>query len=241
MKQQEKQTKKWYQRWWVWVIGIIFIIFMWMKIDKFIDDVTTKEIPNVMNINYTDAEKVLKESGFKVTSIETDASSILPDDIYNHSVKKGDVFKINNNTDPNYNYMETKDKKVIIYYSKDDYVYEEVPKEESTQIENTETATKEMQKNKPSSNDLEAWKQFLKDYEDWTDSYIELLKKYKDNPSDLSLISEYGKFAAETAEWADKAKEYEDALKQDDVSPEILAEYMNTLARITQKIAEVAH
>lgn len=241
MNEQEKQTKKWYQRWWVWVIGIIFIIFIWNKVNNFIEDVTTKEIPNVMSINYTDAEKVLKENGFKVTSIETDAGSILSNDTYNRSIKKGGVFKVNNDTNPNYSYMKTKNKKVTIYYAKDDYVYEEEPEEDNMQDEITETATKEIQKNKPSYDDLEAWRQFLKDYEDWTDSYIEFMKKYKDNPTNVTLLAEYGKFAAETAKWAERAEEYEDELENGDFPPEVIEEYFSTLARITQKIAEIAY
>ena len=44
----------------------------------------------------------------------------------------------------------------------------------------------------------------------------------------------------ETAQWAERAQEYEDEPKNDNVSPEVLTEYINTLARITQKIAEAA-
>ncbi len=91
-----------------------------------------------------------------------------------------------------------------------------------------------------SSANTEAWKQFLNDYENWTNSYIELVEKYKENPDDLSLISEYTKIMTETAQWAERAQEYEDELKNDNVSPEVLTEYINTLARITQKIAEAA-
>lgn len=106
---------------------------------------------------------------------------------------------------------------------------------------NTEVQTQQTPPASPSSENTEAWRQFLKDYEEWTDSYVEFMKKYKANPSDMNLISEYGKFVAETAEWADKAQTYEDDLKQDNVSSEIITEYMNTLARITQKIAGVAY
>ncbi len=239
MNEQEKQTKKLYQKWWVWVIGFIFIMLAWNRIDNYIDNISTKEIPNVMSINYTDAENVLKEQGFKTTSVETDASSVLSNDTYNRSVKKGEVFKVNNNTNPNY-YLTTKDKKVTIYYAKDDYVYEE-PTEGNNQTTPASITKDEPKKEEPTSTDTEAWRQFLKDYEAWVDRYIEIVKKYKDNPSDIGLISEYGKLAAETVEWADKAEKYQDELENGDFSAEVLKEYIDTLARITQKIAEVAY
>lgn len=237
MNEQEKKSKKLYQRWWVWVIGVILIVFAWNRISMTIDQATTKEIPNVMSINYTEAETVLKENGFKVTSVEVDAGSVLANEISNNrSVKKGEVFKINNSTSPHY-YEETKDKKVTIYYAKDDYVYEK-PAEEAVQ---TTAAPAQTESAGISASSTEAWKQFLKDYEAWTDKYIEFMKKYKANPTDVSLISEYGKFAAETVEWAEKAEKYENELNQGDVSPEIIQEYFDTLARITKKITEVAN
>lgn len=234
----EKQKKKLYQRWWVWVICVILVIFVWNKVDK----AATKEIPNVMSINYADAEKVLKENGFKVTSIETDAGSILSNDIYNRSVKKGEVFKVNNSTYPNYT-STTKDKTITVYYAKDDYTYEEP---EPTSKPNTPAPVqsaepKEPQKEKTSSTDAQAWRQFLKDYEAWVDKYVEFMKKYKNNPTDIGLISEYGKFVAETAEWAEKSEKYEEELKSEDVSPELISEYMETLARITKKMSEIAY
>lgn len=237
MDEQEKKSKKLYQRWWVWVIGVILIVFAWNRISMTIDKATNKEIPNVMSINYTEAETVLKENGFKVTAVEADASSVLANIASNNrSVKKGEVFKINNSISPTY-YEITKDKKVTIYYAKDDYVYEKPveetsqPATDSAQTENTDASTAS----------TEAWKQFLKDYEAWTDKYIEFMKKYKANPTDITLISEYGKFAAETVEWAEKAKKYENELNQGNVSPEIIQEYFDTLARITKKITEVAN
>ena len=107
-------------------------------------------------------------------------------------------------------------------------------KETPQPTENTVTQTS------TSSTNTEAWKQFLKDYENWANSYVELAKKCKENPDDLSLISDYSKIMTETVEWANKAQEYEDKLESDNVSSEVLTEYINTVARITQKITEIA-
>lgn len=228
--EQNKQKKKLYQKWWVWVIGLILIVFIWVQGSYRLDKALTKDIPNVMSINYTDAEKVLKENGFKVTSVETDAGSILSNDkYYNRSVKAGEVFKINDETNPDY-YETTKNKKVTIYYAKEDYTYEK-------SAENTPSPNTAQTSEKSSSGSAE-WKQFLKDYEEWVDRYIEFMKKYKDNPSDVSLISEYTKFISETAEWAEKTSQYENKLKE--MSSDDLNEYMKAIGRILEKINSIA-
>ena len=76
------------------------------------------------------------------------------------------------------------------------------------------------------------WKQFLKDYEKWVDSYISVYNKYKANPSDPSLLSDYTALAAKASEWASKASEI-----QDDLSGSDLTEYTKTMNRIMQKIS----
>lgn len=112
---------------------------------------------------------------------------------------------------------------------------------QSTAEESPAAQTAAADSSSSSAASTEAWKQFLKDYEAWADSYVEFMKKYKENPSDLGLIGDYGNWIAETAEWAEKAEKYEDDLQKGDVTPEIISEYMNTLSRITKKIAEVAN
>lgn len=83
------------------------------------------------------------------------------------------------------------------------------------------------------------WRQFLKDYEAWVDTYVEFMKKYKDNPTDISLMSDYSKFVQQTAEWAEEAEKYQSDLEN--ASPEILGEYVETLGRITKRIIEIAY
>ncbi|MEJ6791336.1 MAG: hypothetical protein QNK89_00960 [Lacinutrix sp.] len=52
-----------------------------------------------------------------------------------------------------------------------------------------------------SSNECE---DFLKDYEKFMDKYIAILKKMKNNPSDMSVLSNYTSMMTEATEWADK-------------------------------------
>lgn len=83
------------------------------------------------------------------------------------------------------------------------------------------------------------WKQFLKEYEEWVDEYIEITKKYQDNPSDMSILSDYTDMMTEMAEWTSKAEDMEKELE--DASPAELAEYSAELLRIAAKIEKAAY
>ena len=240
---QEKTSKKWYQKWWIWLIGVVFILFMGAAVSSIIIDVTKEyDVPNVIGVSYEDAEKVLDENGFSVTAVEADAGSILSSgSSFNRSVKKGVVFKVNDETYPEYN-ITTKDKKVTIYYAKEDYVYEGTDDDEDS-AENTDYDDGDDYDDDDdveSSNTAQSsggWKEFLKDYEKWADKYIELLKKMKKNPDDLSLFTEYSKLLEEFEKWTDESEKYEEALSN---SPEALSEYLSTTTRILNKISEAS-
>ena len=83
------------------------------------------------------------------------------------------------------------------------------------------------------------WKKFLKEYEEWVDKYVKILKKYNENPGDMSILSDYTKMAAELAKWQTKTDEVQKELE--DASPEELAEYSAELLRIAAKISEAAY
>ena len=59
---------------------------------------------------------------------------------------------------------------------------------ESTSDEVSEELSETMEEASSSSSDCE---QFCDDYEAFVDDYIEVLKKYKANPSDMSILTEY--------------------------------------------------
>ncbi len=80
----------------------------------------------------------------------------------------------------------------------------------------------------------EGWREFLQDYEAWVDSYITFMEKYKANPTDLTLLSDYAKMMSEMSEWSLKADELE--LEIED--PEEALEYSAELLRIAGKLAE---
>ena len=90
---------------------------------------------------------------------------------------------------------------------------------------------------KDSANDDTEWKQFLKDYEAWVDEYIAIVKKQKDNPSDMSILSDYTEMLSEMTEWTERADEIELELEDTDEA----LEYSKELLRIAGKLAEAAY
>ena len=82
------------------------------------------------------------------------------------------------------------------------------------------------------------WREFLQEYEDWVDSYINLLNQYKDNPADLALMSEYLAQMEKLIEWTERADEFEDELWDD---ADALQEYLDTMLRILAKLSRVEY
>lgn len=78
-----------------------------------------------------------------------------------------------------------------------------------------------------------AWKQFLIDYDGFVDEYVEIIKKYKENPADMSILSEYTDMVSKASEWSQKAYTLEE-----DLEVEESLEYSAELLRILQKITD---
>ena len=70
--------------------------------------------------------------------------------------------------------------------------------------------------------------QFIKDYSDFVDSYVKLLKKYKANPTDASILTEYTEAAQKAAEM------------QTDASSCTDPKYATKLMELANKIAKAA-
>lgn len=82
----------------------------------------------------------------------------------------------------------------------------------------------------------EEWRQFINDYDAWVDNYIAIVKKYKANPTDTSILSDYTKLVSETADWAKRADNIRVELKDADEA----LEYSQELLKISNKLMEVA-
>lgn len=77
------------------------------------------------------------------------------------------------------------------------------------------------------------WSKWLKQYESWVDKYVAVYKKYKANPSDTSVQSEYLKLAGEASKWAEEGKKFS---ASDMLSSSDMAEFTETYNRILEKI-----
>lgn len=85
-------------------------------------------------------------------------------------------------------------------------ILEENRKESSSSRANTET-TLDKTTSSASSEDCD---EFLRGYEEFMNEYIAIMKKYKDDPTDISLINEYTEMLSKAGDWSDKTKGCED-------------------------------
>ena len=87
-----------------------------------------------------------------------------------------------------------------------------------------------------STSENEEWKQFLKEYDEWVDDYIEIVKKYEANPTDTTILTDYTEMASKVADWAERAEKIEQEL----ADTEAALEYSAELLKIANKLAEAA-
>lgn len=71
--------------------------------------------------------------------------------------------------------------------------------------------------------------EFIKDYEEYVESYVKVLKKYKANPTDMTIVSEYTEMAQKAAEMQTNAEGCNDA------------KYTAKLLALSNKIAQAAY
>lgn len=86
------------------------------------------------------------------------------------------------------------------------------------------------------SGDLDPeFKEMMDSYEAFFDEYIAFMEKYKENPTDMSLLSELSDMLTKEAEML---KEME-GLDQSEMSSAELAYYLEVTGRIYEKLAKV--
>ncbi len=220
----------------------------------------SKEIPNVFGVDFNDAIEILEAEGFEVQAVETDAKSIL-NNLYSEydgspqyygdrpeSFEKGAVFKINNytqdgvgqiydNDDMYDEHMIDEDGKIVIYYAKEAYSGSDGAKDNNEDLNQTTTKKPTTTKKKTTKSESSVdWREFLVEYEEWVDDYIEIVKKYNNNPSDMSILSDYTEMVSEMTEWTDKADDVELSITDTDEA----LEYSQELLRIAGKLAKVS-
>lgn len=104
--------------------------------------------------------------------------------------------------------------------------------EKKTTTEKTTTTTE----SKNDDNIDPDFKEAMDAYEAFMDDYVEFMKKYQDNPTDLSLLADYAKFMSDYSDYSEAFAEWED----EDLNDAELEYYMEVLNRVNKKLLEVA-
>ena len=81
------------------------------------------------------------------------------------------------------------------------------------------------------------FKSAMDNYEDFMDEYVEFMKKYKDNPSDLGILTDYADYMSKYAEFVKDFEQWDDK----DMNPIETAYYIEVQSRVNKKLLEVAY
>lgn len=214
------------------------------------------QIPDVFGVNYTDAIGILEAEGFEVSAIESSVGSFSDKLLYPlEKVDKGTVFKIDeyiidNNGNLNKNYdvfydegLVSDDKSVVIYYAKEDYVLVKDDTSKETNPTAPPAAEPSGEATTPSATEGEndnaidpEFKAAMDSYEKFFDEYVAIIKKYKANPTDMSILTDYANYMGQYADMMQKFEKWEN----EDLNTAEAAYYVDVQARITKKLLEVA-
>jgi gas vesicle protein len=85
---------------------------------------------------------------------------------------------------------------------------------------------------KSSSSSNVNWKKAMDDYEKFVDDYVSFMKKYKANPTDMSLLTEYASMAQKATTASDSISKV-----QSDLSGSDLVEFTKRYSKIAAKMA----
>ncbi len=111
----------------------------------------------------------------------------------------------------------------------------EVIETNSESFESEENVDINQTNSEEESGDSAEWKEFLKDYEKWVDDYIAIVKRQKENPTDITILTEYTKMLADLTKWTEKA----DKIAKSIEGTNDALEYSKEVLRIAGKLAEV--
>ena len=205
--------------------------------EKLINPPTTSE--DAYFYYYEDVILQFETAGFTNISTRTEWDSIDYDD----EIGKTKYVTINGSRDYTTNDRFPADAKVVItYYSKDKSEKEtEKPTEKVTEKPTQKPTQKPTEKaeskpeSKSGSNTVSSsFKETMDSYEKFFDDYIAFMKKYKENPNDMELLTDY-------LDWMQKYSDYMeklDSIDQDSLSDADLAYYIEVNTRISKKLLE---
>ena len=79
------------------------------------------------------------------------------------------------------------------------------------------------------------FKAAMDSYEKFFDEYVAIIKKYKANPTDMSILTDYANYMGQYADMMQKFEKWEN----EDLNTAEAAYYVDVQARITKKLLEV--
>ena len=80
------------------------------------------------------------------------------------------------------------------------------------------------------------FKAAMDSYEEFMNEYVTFMKKYKANPGDLSILSEYANYMSKYAEFVEDFEKWND----EEMNAAETAYYIEVQSRVNQKLLEVA-
>lgn len=117
-------------------------------------------------------------------------------------------------------------------------------KKEDSKEETNNSKVEEKQKNETSTNNnnnsneiRKEFKDAMDSYEKYMDEYVAFMKKYNANPSDMSLLNDYGKMLEKYNQFT---KDFE-KWKDNDLNTAETSYYLDVQTRVTKKLLEVAN
>ncbi len=222
------------------------------------------KITDVFGLNYTDAIDILEGDGFTVTAIESKVNNFSEKLLTPlENVEKGTVFKIDDyildgDGDLNKDYdiiydddeFVSEDQSLVIYYAKEDYsLPEEEPESEDTEVEKPATESKDVESKEEKTNNESTdpdnskdnelssdFKEAMDSYENFINEYVDFMKKYSANPTDLSLLTDYSSYMSKYADFVASFEKWE----SEDLNTAELAYYVDVQARVSKKLLDVA-
>lgn len=165
-------------------------------------------IGNTTIADYNNYVKSCEEKGFVVDYTKQDGS---------YEAKNADGYRLNTR------YLGCNRIDVMI----------QTPKKESistsTEISSTETETAKEKLNK-------GFKDAMDSYENFMNEYVSFMKKYKENPTDMSLLSDYAEYMSKYADFVENFEKWQN----EELNTAETAYYIDVQTRVSKKLLEVA-
>ncbi len=111
---------------------------------------------------------------------------------------------------------------------------QEIPKEDDS--DDAEENIEDEEETVSSTEISTEFKDSMDGYEKFFDEYISIVKKYKDNPTDISILSDYSNYISQYTEIMADFEAWED----EELTTAELAYYIEVQGRIAQKLLEIS-